>query len=79
MQCQSIAETLRVHSSRTSSDNMFSRAIWKLEVPKDRLVSLIDRMDADEDGYISFREVIDLLRDYAVKLKRSMRCAKKRR
>lgn len=57
----------------------FFKGIWKLEVPKDRLVSLIDRMDADEDGYVSFQEVRDLLQEYAVKLKRSMRCAKKRK
>lgn len=47
--------------------------IWKLEVPKDRLVSLIDAMDADEDGFVSFDEVRDLLKEYGVKLKRSMR------
>lgn len=52
--------------------------IWKLEVPKDRLCQLIDKMDADEDGYVSFGEVRDLLKEYAVKLKRSMRYSKKR-
>lgn len=52
--------------------------IWKLEVPKKRLVALIDAMDADEDGYISFAEVRDLLKEYAGKLKRSMRFSKKR-
>ena len=51
--------------------------IWKLEVPKDRIVSLIDLMDADEDGFVSFGEVRDLLKEYGVKLKRSMRFAKK--
>lgn len=51
--------------------------IWKLEVPKDRIVSLIDMMDADEDGFVSFGEVRDLLEEYGVKLKRSMRFAKK--
>lgn len=53
------------------------KSIWKLEVPKDRLVQLIDLMDADEDGYVSFGEVRDLLKGYGVKLKRSMRFAKK--
>lgn len=51
--------------------------IWKLEVPKDRLVQLIDMMDADEDGFVSFGEVRDLLKAYGVKLKRSMRFARK--
>ena len=53
------------------------RSIWKLEVPKDRLVKLIDMMDADEDGFVSFGEVKDLLKDYGIKLKRSMRFTKK--
>ena len=51
--------------------------IWKLEVPKDRLIALIYAMDADEDGFVSFGEVRDLLKEYGVKLKRSMRFAKK--
>ena len=53
------------------------KRVWKLEVPKDRLVQLIDMMDADEDGFVSFGEVRDLLEEYGVKLKRSMRFAKK--
>ena len=57
---------------------MCLKSIWKLEVPKERLVALIDRMDADEDGYVSFDEVRDFLKEYAVKLKKSMRCAKRK-
>lgn len=57
---------------------MCLKNIWKLEVPKERLVALIDRMDADEDGYVSFGEVRDLLKEYGVKLKRSMRFSKRR-
>ena len=52
---------------------MCFKSVWKLEVPKDRLVQLIDMMDADEDGFVSFGEVRDLLKEYGVKLKRSMR------
>jgi flagellar basal body-associated protein FliL len=40
-------------------------------------VDSIDMMDADEDGYVSFGEVRDLLKEYGEKLKRSMRFAKK--
>ena len=58
---------------------MCIKGVWKLEVPKERLVQLIDMMDADEDGYVSFEEVRDLLKGYAVKLKKSMRYAKKRK
>ena len=56
----------------------FIENIWKLEVPKERLVALIDVMDADEDGYVSFGEIRDLLKKYAVKLKRSMRYSKRK-
>ena len=57
---------------------MCFKSMWKLEVPKERLIRLIEMMDADEDGYVSFDEVRDLLKDYADKLKRSMRYGKKR-
>ena len=57
---------------------MCIKGVWKLEVPKERLVKLIDMMDADEDGYVSFDDVRDLLKEYAVKLKKSMRCAKRK-
>lgn len=57
---------------------MCMKGVWKLEVPKERLVKLIDMMDGDEDGYVSFDEVRDLLKEYAVKLKKSMRCAKRK-
>ena len=57
---------------------MCMKGVWKREVPKERLVKLIDMMDADEDGYVSFDEVRDLLKEYAVKLKKSMRCAKRK-
>ena len=52
--------------------------VWKLEVPKDKLIHLINVMDADEDGYVSFGEVRDLLKEYGVKLKRSMRYSKRK-
>lgn len=56
---------------------MCVKNIWKLEIPKDRIVKLIELMDADEDGYVSFGEVRDLLKEYGVKLRRSMRYVKK--
>ena len=56
---------------------MCIKNVWKLEVPKDRIVKLIDVMDTDEDGFVSFGEVRDLLKEYGVKLKRSMRFSKK--
>ena len=57
---------------------MCIKGVWKLEVPKDRLVKLIELMDADEDGYVSFEEVRDLLKEYAQKIKKSMRYSKRK-
>lgn len=57
---------------------MCIKGVWKLEVPKDRLVKLIELMDADEDGYVSFKEVRDLLKEYAQKIKKSMRYSKRK-
>lgn len=68
-----------MHSSWTPSKVIaMCRSIWRLEVPKEKLLDLIEMMDSDEDDYISFGEVRDLLKSYAIKLKRSMRFAKKR-
>jgi Ca2+-binding EF-hand superfamily protein len=57
---------------------MCIKGVWKLEVPKERLVKLIELMDADEDGYVSFDEVRDLLKEYAQKIKKSMRYSKRK-
>lgn len=57
---------------------MCIKGVWKLEVPKERLVKLIELMDADEDGYVSFEEVRDLLKEYAQKIKKSMRYSKRK-
>ena len=49
---------------------MFS--FWKnVGVPKDRLLTLIEDMDEDTDGYITLGEVRDLLKKYG---KASMAC-----
>ena len=57
---------------------MCIKGVWKLEVPKERLVKLIELMDADEDGYVSFEEVRDLFKEYAQKIKKSMRYSKRK-
>lgn len=51
--------------------------IWKLSVPKERVIALIEKMDADNDGYVSFEELRDLLKDYAKAVKRSARFARR--
>ena len=47
--------------------------IWKVSVPKDRVIALIDAMDADSDGYISLGEVKAAAKKYAKAVKRSAR------
>lgn len=51
---------------------MFS--FWKnVGVPKDRLLTLIEDMDEDTDGYITLGEVRDLLKKYGKAVRRSAR------
>lgn len=51
---------------------MFS-SLWKISAPKERILALVEKMDVDDDGYISFGEVRDLLKRYAKAVKRSAR------
>lgn len=51
---------------------MFS-SLWKISAPKERILALVEKMDVDDDGYISFGEVRDLLKKYAKAIKRSAR------
>ena len=48
-------------------------SVWKLGAPKERIIALVERLDADSDGYVSFEEVRDLLKDYAKAVRRSAR------
>ena len=52
--------------------------IWKISAPKEKIKALIDEMDADLDGYISFGEVRGLLEKYAKAIKRSARYSRRR-
>ena len=56
---------------------MFSN-IWKLGVPKERVVALIEKIDADQDGFVSFGEVRKVLQKYAKAVKRSARFGARR-
>lgn len=42
-------------------------------MPKDNLLALIEKMDADTDGYISLGEVKDMLKAYGQAVRRSAR------
>ena len=48
-------------------------SVWKLGAPKERIIALLDKLDSDSDGYVSFEEVRDLLKDYAKAVRRSAR------
>ena len=39
--------------------------IWKIGIPKKTLIEILDKMDADEDGFVTIGEVRDVLKRYA--------------
>ncbi len=49
--------------------------IWKVSVPKDRIIALIESIDTDTDGYISLGEIRDAAKIYGKAVKRSCRFA----
>lgn len=48
-------------------------SIWKIGIPKDRLLVLLNKLDADQDGYITGAEVRDAVKDYLKAVKTSHR------
>lgn len=54
-------------------------SFWrKISVPKENLLALIEKMDADSDGYISLGEVKDMLKTYGQAVRRSVRFDRRR-
>lgn len=54
-------------------------SFWrKISVPKENLLALIERMDADTDGYITLGEVRDVLKTYGQAVRRSARFDRRR-
>lgn len=53
-------------------------SVWKLGAPKERIIALLDKIDSDSDGYVTFEEVRDLLKDYAKAVKRSARFGRRK-
>ena len=47
--------------------------IWKIGIPKESLLKLIDSMDADQDGFVTVGEVRDTLKRYAKAVKSSFK------
>lgn len=47
--------------------------IWKIGIPKDTLIEILEKLDADEDGFVTVGEVRDLLRRYGKDAKFSLK------
>lgn len=48
-------------------------SLLKIEIPKERVIALIENLDADQDGYISGAEIRTAIRDYLKRVKYSKR------
>lgn len=49
------------------------KSIWKIGIPKDTLIGILERLDADEDGFVTVGEVRDVLKRYAKDAKSSLK------
>ena len=38
--------------------------IWKIGIPKNALIGILEKLDADEDGFVTIGEVRDVLKRY---------------
>lgn len=47
--------------------------IWKIGIPKETLLKLVQAFDADEDGFVTIGEVRDLLKRYGRDAKASLK------
>lgn len=47
--------------------------IWNIGIPKDTLISILEKLDADEDGFITIGEVRDVLKRYGKDARSSLK------
>ena len=47
--------------------------IWKIGIPKDTLIVILEKLDADEDGFVTVGEVRDVLKRYAKDARSSLK------
>ncbi len=47
--------------------------IWKIGIPKDTLIAILEKLDADVDGFITIGEVRDVLKRYGKDAKSSLK------
>lgn len=39
-------------------------SIWNIGIPKDTLIAILEKLDADDDGFVTIGEVRDILKRY---------------
>lgn len=49
------------------------KSIWKIAIPKDTLIGILEKLDADEDGFVTIGEVRDVLKRYGKEAKASLK------
>ena len=47
--------------------------IWKIGIPKDTLIEILNKLDADCDGFVTIGEVRDVLKRYGKDAKASLK------
>lgn len=47
--------------------------IWKIGIPKDTLIGILEKLDTDEDGFVTIGEVRDVLKRYGKDAKSSLK------
>jgi Ca2+-binding EF-hand superfamily protein len=50
-------------------------SIWKIAIPKDTLIGILEKLDADEDGFVTIGEVRDVLKRYGKDAKSSLKAS----
>lgn len=51
------------------------KSIWKIAIPKDTLIGILEKIDADEDGFVTIGEVRDVLKRYGKDAKSSLKAS----
>lgn len=47
--------------------------IWKIGIPKATLLEILEKLDADDDGFVTIGEVRDVLKRYGKDAKASLK------
>lgn len=58
---------------------MCTGSIWNMGIPKKTLIAILEKMDADEDGFVTIGEVRALLKRYGKDAKKSCKTSILRR